>query len=158
MKLIASTLFALAVIFAPQSGAAPARTLFSAIPSVASGHGAVGAYPITLADGSLASPGTVTETAGAADNTIPVAVSPDGAYLYAVNTGSDTVAVFTVNADGSLTLKSTSPQIIPMASAIGVAVAPDGKHVYVVGNSGQHNPGSTTQTEVAALKVSAVDG
>lgn len=135
-----------------------ARTLYSARNQISGGGpGAVGAFQITLSDGSLASPGTLTNDSTSGGNTIPIALSPDGKYLYAVETGNDDVDVFTVNADGTLTLKSTSAQITGMGSAIGVAVAPDGKHVYVVGNNGQQT-GSTTQTSVAALKVSAVDG
>lgn len=45
----------------------------------------------------------VTGVTGPGSSPIDLAVSPDGAYLYALGAGSHAIAVFAINADGSLT-------------------------------------------------------
>ena len=55
-----------------------------------------GALKLLNADG-------VTGVFGAGSSPIDLAVSPDGAYLYALGSGAHAIAVFAINADGSLT-------------------------------------------------------
>ncbi len=76
-----------------------------------------------------------------------VAVSPDGRYLFAINTGSTTISSYSIAKDGSLSLLGSTP----MKSATGLRpfdaqLDPSGKFLYVV-DAGQ-----------AKVSVFAVDG
>ena len=68
-----------------------------------------------------------------------VAVSPDGAHLFVVNNGSDTISSFSIAADGGLSPVPGSP--FPTrngARSEGVAVTPDGHHLYVPSGEGRN--------------------
>ena len=65
-----------------------------------------------------------------------VAVSPDGAHVYATGTSDNAVAAFSRDAPtGALTFLQTSEDgvgaVTGMRRLSGVAVSPDGAHVYV---------------------------
>jgi 6-phosphogluconolactonase len=62
-----------------------------------------------------------------------VLLSQDGALLFAVNAGSDTIATFTVSDDGDLALVgTTSSGDFP----VGLAQSPDGAYLYVLNGFG----------------------
>jgi 6-phosphogluconolactonase (cycloisomerase 2 family) len=61
-----------------------------------------------------------------------VAVTPDGRYVFVVNTGSGTVSRFSVDHAGSLTLLGTSP--VNSSGGVGGTddtVSPDGQNLYI---------------------------
>ncbi len=66
-----------------------------------------------------------------------LASSPDGAFLYAVGLGSNSLVTFKRRSDGSLeqiqVLIDGSNGVDGLSSASGVTVTPDGKNVYVTG-------------------------
>jgi len=92
-------------------------------------------------DGSLAPlPGSpfLTQGAGLAnpkqvlgpdDTDDPLVISDDGRFLLAVNGGSNTVAVFSINPDGSLVAVAGSP--FPSGGQTPCSVAVNGRFVYV---------------------------
>lgn len=92
----------------------------------------VGALDIAT-DGSLSPVGTF-PTAGM--NVRGVTMTPDGAHLYAANTGANNVAAFSVTSTGALTTVAGSPFGSTVSSPRGAAVAPDGQHLYVVNGGG----------------------
>lgn len=66
-----------------------------------------GALTLLNADG-------VTGVTGPGSSPIDLAVSPDGAYLYALGSGTHAIAVFAINADGSLTaLPGGASSLVP---------------------------------------------
>lgn len=93
-------------------------------------------------DGTLAPlPGSPFPTGGAGlgnpqqilgpdDSDNPLIVSPDGRYLLAVNPGSNTIAVFSISGDGSLSPVPGSP--FPSGGKTPVSLAIAGRYVYVV--------------------------
>lgn len=71
---------------------------------------------------------------GQADSADPsIATTTDGRYLYAVNGGSDSVAGFRVNTDGTLTPLPGSPYPSRGVNPVSVSVGADG-HTVTVGN------------------------
>ncbi len=94
-------------------------------------NGVISAYSVG-ADGTLSPIGS----SPYADNqTAPcwVDISPDGQYLFTVNTASASVSRFAIAADGSLSLLGSTP-ITGGASlkSVDIRVAPDGRNAYVV--------------------------
>jgi 6-phosphogluconolactonase (cycloisomerase 2 family) len=94
------------------------------------GLGTVSAFQDTW-DGTLASIG---DSPFADGQTAPcwVTISPDGQYLYAVNTASGTITSYTIAFDGTLTVDTSTP----VASQGGVGavdpgLTPDGAVLYV---------------------------
>jgi len=62
-----------------------------------------------------------------------VTITPDGRYLFTVNTGSDTLSRFAIAPDGALTLLgSTALNGGSALRPFDIAVSPDGKYAYVV--------------------------
>src|SRR6266446_7122045 len=95
------------------------------------GNGSVSAFGLA-AGGALTSIGTSPYADG---QTAPcwVEISHDGAYLFAVNTGSTSISSYHINADGSLTYSSTTG----FKSGAGIRpfdarIDPSGAHLYVV--------------------------
>jgi DNA-binding beta-propeller fold protein YncE len=62
-----------------------------------------------------------------------VAVSPDGAALFAVNTAVPSISAYSVAADGTLSLAGSTPFASPTGlRPFDAAVSPDGRYLYVV--------------------------
>jgi len=82
-----------------------------------------------------------------------VAPDPDGGHLFAWNHGSS-IAVSTINANGSLTNISGSPfsLVAPSINPFGGSVAPDGDHLYLPNEN--NNPPAAPET-VSAYSVAA---
>ncbi len=85
-----------------------------------------------------------------------VTVSKDGKFLFAVNQGSDTVAVFRIDkATGGLTHVEGSP--FPSGGYAPVATGFNGKHLVVVNHGvrpGEELPGNPPQTNLTSFSVS----
>ncbi|HEY6492269.1 MAG TPA: hypothetical protein VIZ43_03285 [Trebonia sp.] len=61
-----------------------------------------------------------------------VTISPDGRYLFAVNTGSGTISRYSIGAGGELTLLgSTTVSASAGVGAVDPGVSPDGRYLYV---------------------------
>jgi 6-phosphogluconolactonase len=61
-----------------------------------------------------------------------VTISPDGRYLFAVNTGSGTVSRYSIGRDGALTLLgSTTVAASGGVGAVDPGISPDGRYLYV---------------------------
>ncbi len=77
--------------------------------------------------------GSLTATAGSPNGTNSsnaVALTPDGAHLFATNAGKGEIYTYDVNADGSL--QATGGIVLPgPADPDAIAIAPDGRHAYV---------------------------
>ena len=69
------------------------------------------------------------EVLGPDDSDNPIAISSDGQFLLAVNGGSNTIAVFGINPDGSLSPVAGSP--FPSGGQTPCSVAINGRFVYV---------------------------
>lgn len=67
------------------------------------GSGTITGYSVHNGALALLDADGVTGVFGAGSSPIDLAVSPDGAYLYALGSGAHAIAVFAINADGSLT-------------------------------------------------------
>ena len=88
------------------------------------------AYSVAF-NGSLTSIGA---SPVADDQTAPcwVAISPDGRYLFAVNTGSGEISSYQIAPDGSLTLIGST--VVSNTAGVGAtdpSVSPDGRTLYV---------------------------
>lgn len=77
--------------------------------------------------------GNPKEALGPDDTDDPLVVSPDGKYLLAVNGGSNTVAVFAIGRDGSLSAVPGSPFASGGQTPCSVAI--NGRFVYVANKS-----------------------
>src|SRR5262249_42302813 len=100
-----------------------------------------------------------------------IAVSPDGAHVYATGSEDDAIAVFSRNVGtGALTFvemqKDGVGGVDGLNNAHGVRVSPDGAHVYVAGTdddalavfSRNAGTGALTFVEVQKNGVGGVDG
>ncbi|MEP7382345.1 MAG: beta-propeller fold lactonase family protein [Gemmatimonadota bacterium] len=67
------------------------------------GSGTITGYSVHNGALTLLNADGVTGVFGAGSSPIDLAVSPDGGYLYALGSGAHAIAVFAINADGSLT-------------------------------------------------------
>ena len=110
----------------------------------------------------VAADGTLTAITGSpfADNqTAPcwVAISPDGAALFAVNTASGSISRYTVAADGSLGLVGSTTLGGPAPRrAFDAADSPDGANLYVVNAVGAVSAFSVDGTTISELPGSPV--
>jgi DNA-binding beta-propeller fold protein YncE len=95
------------------------------------GDGTVSAYDV-------AADGTLTPVAGspfADGQTAPcwVAISPDGAFLFAVNTGTPSISSYAIGPTGVLTLEASTPFASPTGlRPFDAMVDPSGQFLYVV--------------------------
>ena len=74
-------------------------------------------------------PGSPFPVGGASQTDISLAVTPDGAFLFAANSGSATITVSSIAANGSLSMVG-SPTSLP-STPDGIKVTPDGKFLAV---------------------------
>ena len=85
-----------------------------------------------------------------------VTISPDNKFLFAVNQGSDSVAVFTIDsATGALEHVEGSP--FPSGGRAPVTTGFNGRHLVVVNKGilpGEEQPGNPDQTNLASFEVS----
>jgi 6-phosphogluconolactonase len=59
-------------------------------------------------------------------------ISPDGRYLYALDTGSAEISTYAIAGDGSLTLLSNTPvSSTPGVTGTDIALSPDGRTLYL---------------------------
>jgi 6-phosphogluconolactonase (cycloisomerase 2 family) len=86
--------------------------------------------PFLTSGAGVGNPG---EGLGPDDTDDPLVVSPDGQYLFAVNGGSNTVAVFAIDRDGSLSPVAGSPFASGGQTPCSIAV--NGRFVYVANKS-----------------------
>ncbi|HLZ09540.1 MAG TPA: beta-propeller fold lactonase family protein, partial [Chloroflexota bacterium] len=135
--------------------------LFVSLAHGGPGTGSVGAFTVA-ADGTLAPIGTSPfpdfQTA-----TCWVALSPDQAYLFATNTGSDSISSFAISSGGSLTLGSTTVlRGAPGIVAVDLRLSPSGRHLYVVDDHAHAisilRVKGGTMTEIAASPVALPPG
>jgi 6-phosphogluconolactonase len=94
------------------------------------GTGTVSAFRDSRA-GTLSSIG---DSPFADDQTAPcwVAISPDGRYLFAVNTGSGSISSYSIDWDGSLTLIGSTPvSSTGGVGAVDAGLSPDGRFLYL---------------------------
>jgi DNA-binding beta-propeller fold protein YncE len=90
-------------------------------------------------------------------------ISPDGRYLYAVNTGSGTVSSYTIAPDGTLALdSSTSVSTLGGVGAVDPGLTPDGTVLYVnesrAGAVGEFAVDGSTLTELPGSPVALPTG
>jgi DNA-binding beta-propeller fold protein YncE len=94
-------------------------------------HGSVSVY-------NVGDDGALTPVAGSPfvtrqTGTCWIEISPDGAYLFAVNTGSSAISRFQVDADGGLTLLGNTSFNDPSGlRPFDARIAADGAHLYTV--------------------------
>lgn len=101
--------------------------------------------PFSLNGQGLANP---QENFGPADKDTPIITSPDHRLMFAVNPGSNTIAVLNINADGSLTHVAGSP--FPSGGVNPSSLALVGSHLYVANkNVASGNGGAGTPTYTA---------
>jgi 6-phosphogluconolactonase (cycloisomerase 2 family) len=125
------------------------------------GLGTVSAFSVA-GDGSLTSIGA---SPVPDDQTAPcwVAISPDGNYLFAVNTGSGSISSYSIASDGSLTLIGST--VVSNTAGVGAtdpSVSPDGRTLYVnesrvdsVGAFAISNGGTLTELPSSPLALPA---
>jgi 6-phosphogluconolactonase (cycloisomerase 2 family) len=106
------------------------RQLFVSNAHNGAGLGTVSAYNVAF-NGSLSSIGA---SPVADDVTAPcwVAISPDGRYLFAVNTGSGQISSYQIAPNGALTLLGNT--LVSNTAGVGAtdpSVSPDGRTLYV---------------------------
>lgn len=104
--------------------------LFVANAHNGAGLGTVSAYE-DLRDGALSPIG---DSPFADFQTAPcwLVVSPDGQFVYALDTGSGYISSYAIARDGSLTLVSNTPvSSIPGVTGTDIALSPDGRTLYL---------------------------
>ncbi|HEV7216257.1 MAG TPA: beta-propeller fold lactonase family protein [Chloroflexota bacterium] len=108
-----------------------ANQLFVSNAHGGAGNGTVSAFQVAR-DGALTSIGA---SPFADQQTAPcwVAVSPNGAYLFAANTGSDSISSYAVDAAGDLRLVGATPlKGGPGLGTVDLGTDAGGRHLYVV--------------------------
>ena len=100
-------------------------------------------YTINLSNGTVTQVGTAVATG---INPQALAITPDASTLFLANTGDDTISIYTVKSDGSLTAAGTPT---PVLSPDALTVDPTGKLLFIAtqGNAGVFGqPGSVPGT------------
>jgi 6-phosphogluconolactonase (cycloisomerase 2 family) len=133
------------------SASAPQTVVYVETNNPNPGQNAVLAYHSDPVDGSLTLFGTFptggtgganpTDGLGPDDSDQEIVVSPDHRFLFAVNSGSNTIAVFDIHADGSLSLIKGAPFDSGGVQPVSLGLA--GNDLYVV-NQGDQVPGQTS--------------
>jgi 6-phosphogluconolactonase (cycloisomerase 2 family) len=132
--------------FAFDAGGASVATVYVESNNPAEGQNAVLALNRS-ADGTLTQIGTFSthgtgqlnlpKVVGPDDSSQQVVATPDGRFLYAVNQGSDTVAAFRIDRDGSLDVIGTFASGGVQPDSIGIV----GNYLYVSNRGDAANPG-----------------
>jgi 6-phosphogluconolactonase len=139
----------------------PQQLFVSNAHNVGAGSGTVSAYNVAF-NGSLTSIGA---SPVADDQTAPcwVAISPDGRYLFAVNTGSGEISSYQIAFNGALTLVGNT--VVSNSAGVGAtdpSVSPDGRTLYVnesrVDTVGAFSINGGTLTELSSSPVSLPAG
>jgi 6-phosphogluconolactonase (cycloisomerase 2 family) len=121
--------------------------------------GTAGIYAMSLANGSLTeltNGNYVPKTTNAADE--GMAVSPDGDYLFAAETATGGVRIFSINTNGSLTESSNSPVATGTAPWAVLADA-TGSYVYVADRTkGQISQWSFASGTLTAIGTAVTTG
>jgi 6-phosphogluconolactonase (cycloisomerase 2 family) len=92
----------------------------------------ISAFTIDPLTGSLAPvPGSPFPSGGDAGMGLSLATSPDDHFLFAANSGTGTISVFTISATGSLTAVPNSP-FFSFGGLVSIKVSPDGKFLAAV--------------------------
>jgi 6-phosphogluconolactonase (cycloisomerase 2 family)/uncharacterized protein YjdB len=99
-----------------------------------------------LVTGVSAGGATITATQGGVSGTATVTVAPLPVFAYLTNDTSNTVSVFSVGSDGTLTPIFGSPFTNPGAQAASVTVDPSGKFLYTANLSGTVTAFAITQS------------
>jgi 6-phosphogluconolactonase len=81
----------------------------------------------------IATVSTLPESAGTPNACSEIVISPDGAYLYVANRGHDSIAVFSVDSEGGLTLDHNVPSIGQFPRHF--AIDPSGQFMVVCGQN-----------------------
>ena len=162
--------FAIATIFTGCGGGsnssdnAPANVLYVSTNDPASGRNAMLGYR-RAADGSLTSLPNSPYTMGGTGVTNPaqldgpddddqnVIVSADHRYLYGVNSGSNTIAAFKINSDGSLTALAGSPYASGGVEPVSLGLT--GNRLYCVNKN--QDPGQAQTADGANYTVFTVN-
>jgi 6-phosphogluconolactonase (cycloisomerase 2 family) len=94
------------------------------------GAGSVSSFS-AAADGTLSAI-TPTPVANGQSGTCWVEVSPDGKFLFAVNTGTGTISSYSIAANGALTLVGNTPVAAQAGvGAVDARLSPDGNTLFV---------------------------
>jgi 6-phosphogluconolactonase (cycloisomerase 2 family) len=114
----------------------------------------VSVFSINPANGSLTKvPGSPFATASTGGSDLALAVSPDNKYLFAGDSAADEITVFSIAANGALTIVGGSPYLVTGALVgtehiVGMNVSPDGSFLALT------LPGSS-QSEVVLYTIGA---
>jgi 6-phosphogluconolactonase len=139
----------------------PQQLFVSNAHNVGAGSGTVSAFSVAF-NGSLASIGASPVADG---QTAPcwVAITPDGNYLFAVNTGSGEISSYQIAPNGALTLVGST--VVSNTAGVGAtdpSVSPDGRTLYVnesrvgtVGAFAINNGGTLTELPSSPVAVPA---
>jgi 6-phosphogluconolactonase (cycloisomerase 2 family) len=98
------------------------------------GNGTVSAYQIDQTSGALTAltTGATITTGTSASAPVFETLDPTGTYLYAANSGDQTVASFSIGTGGALTSLGANLSVPGATNVLNVAVAPNGKILYVL--------------------------
>lgn len=110
----------------------PSQLFVSNAHNVGAGTGTVSAFNVDFT-GALSSIGA-SPFADLQSAPCWVEISPDGQFLFAVNTGSGEISSYAINPDGSLALIGSTPFGSAGAGAVDARLSPDGKTLLVDGS------------------------
>jgi 6-phosphogluconolactonase len=113
---------------------------------VSNAHGGEGAGTVSaFAVASDAALSSIGESPFPDHETAPcwVEITHDGAYLFAVNTASDSISSYSIASDGSLELLTSTPLRQANAAPFDARLAPDGGTLWVVEDAGKGVAGFT---------------
>lgn len=94
----------------------------------------ISGFTIDPATGTLTLiPGSPFPTGGVGFNGISLAVTPDNRFLYAANSNTSNISIFSIAANGSLTPITGSPFHVPLSPLLdGIKISPDGRFLALV--------------------------
>lgn len=101
-------------------------------------------------------PTLVSLTTTADDNPSGLAISPNGSYLYTANATANSISIYTIGSNGSLTQVTGSPLSANFSRPVALTVDPQGAYLYVA-NQGT-GTGTTTSSNIASFTISSTTG